>query len=488
MASKSLDLDIAEKQVVLTLLKSKNPKRKELILQKFKPEFFENDALRQVFTRCRALYELDGILPKLGDILIDHALDRETRSKLRAWSSSRTLLKHIKRGKASLKQLHKLLKAEAHRRKVTDFVLSLKENYLNADNPDVGLVMHETASLLSELGSSLDEDSDTLRIGGDDKDLKQLDEAITDTFKQQKHNLVKTGLSYFDKRSGGVPRGHISILSATTGGGKSTLALNMALNQFAMGYNVAFVSMEMERDELILRAISRTFKVPFTDLYKGKIEPKKLKKLKAKFLRKVKQKSLENKNFLDIVTPSKAVNMHELLLELRRHKYDVIYVDYINLLDDIDPRRQQWENMSMAARAAKLFAKGKRGDKMRDKPHIVILAQFDAKRAEIRYSKGIVEHASLFWAWIRDEKSKMTHVLEVYQHKTRNQPMYNFTLKEDFEHCRVEGMSYSEFQNYNVTYGAFAGSVPYSSDDSEDKKDKPKTLSERFKNSKKEGK
>lgn len=68
---------------------------------------------------------------------------------------------------------------------------------------------------------------------------------------------IPTGFRYLDKElDGGLYEG-LYILAAITSLGKTTLALQMADNIAAAGYDVLYVSLEMAESELIARSISR---------------------------------------------------------------------------------------------------------------------------------------------------------------------------------------------------------------------------------------
>ena len=67
---------------------------------------------------------------------------------------------------------------------------------------------------------------------------------------------LMTGFSDLDELLGGVQRSDLVILAARPSVGKSTLALNMAMNNAKSGLTCAIFSLEMTADQLAMRALS----------------------------------------------------------------------------------------------------------------------------------------------------------------------------------------------------------------------------------------
>lgn len=61
---------------------------------------------------------------------------------------------------------------------------------------------------------------------------------------------VPTGIPQLDAVCGGWKPGHTIVISATTGGGKSTMALHMVDAALTAGYGVALFSLEMDKEEV----------------------------------------------------------------------------------------------------------------------------------------------------------------------------------------------------------------------------------------------
>lgn len=72
---------------------------------------------------------------------------------------------------------------------------------------------------------------------------------------------VKTGLSAIDKALCGLPNGSLTIIGARPGGCKSALGFNIAHNVARAGMPVAIFSIEMPKEQVVLRLLSREARI-----------------------------------------------------------------------------------------------------------------------------------------------------------------------------------------------------------------------------------
>ena len=79
--------------------------------------------------------------------------------------------------------------------------------------------------------------------------------------------LLKTGIPTLDRVIKGLAPGDLCLIGGATSMGKTSLALEIAANvAMKQGKNVAFVSLEMSREDLVTRMASAVARVPYTDL------------------------------------------------------------------------------------------------------------------------------------------------------------------------------------------------------------------------------
>lgn len=393
------------------------------LLTDVKPEDFITETAREIFRRVRALITRGRDVPRKHVLLADPVLSDEAKVLLKREVepvTDRSDLDLLLDGFRTISRSEKALQ------RLADVAEALKSR-------DVS----RATSLLSDVARTLQGDeSEALTLDGAPGNLKRVLEVLDRAISGEALHLVKTGLSEFDEKSGGLPRGGVTLICATTGGGKTTLALNMAVNQAKMGYRVLYASLEMSEEELLMRIASRLSRLPFERLYKADVNAKArlvaLHKL-SRFLREVRL----NRGCLELYAPSSdRVSVDDVCAYARGKEFDVIYIDYVGLLRDLSSAKAKWENLSDAVRNAKLFASV--GQK---KPAMVILAQYDMKKDQVRYSRAMVEHSSLTWAWVYGDVERSTNRVKVRQIKTRNQPQYDFWLKANFQFCEMVSVS-----------------------------------------------
>lgn len=86
---------------------------------------------------------------------------------------------------------------------------------------------------------------------------------------------LSTGFTDLDKKLGPLTPGHVMIIAGRPSQGKSVLALDIA-RHVSMNLNsrVIYVTLEMSTDELMIRNISATAKVPFANIRDGNLTSK----------------------------------------------------------------------------------------------------------------------------------------------------------------------------------------------------------------------
>jgi archaellum biogenesis ATPase FlaH len=254
---------------------------------------------------------------------------------------------------------------------------------------------------------------------------KIIDNILTD----KEPDLIKTGWTEFDTRSGGWRRGNLIILAAAPASGKSVASLQLAINQYRMGHNVCLLSLEMDEEECTERLLSNISGLEYSKIRLHSLSLNQRSKLLTAY-REFEDLGAARKNRLSILTPKQGTSMSSLIAMIKPMGYDIVYVDYLNLLNDIDDEKQ-WLGLANACREAKIAANDLN-------LVMVLLTQFDADKQKIRYSGGIKEHANYVWTWARTEETIKTRLIDVNQEKARNSTPFTFTLQEDFEHMALQ--------------------------------------------------
>lgn len=83
--------------------------------------------------------------------------------------------------------------------------------------------------------------------------------------------IIRTGIGGLDDLIGGLRRGTSTIIAARPGIGKTALALSIAINVADAGHGVAFLSLEMPRRQLTIRAMAQLSQISATDIESGNL-------------------------------------------------------------------------------------------------------------------------------------------------------------------------------------------------------------------------
>ena len=251
-------------------------------------------------------------------------------------------------------------------------------------------------------------------VGSIVKDILSIDGTIP---------IVKTGFTSFDSITGGLPRHGVTILASPTGGGKSTLGQQLALNMYNNGLNAAVITLEMGEEQYLTRILSNLSEINSTKIFNKNLTPKERKDIVRCYKKHV---GFGKKNGcrLSIYSPKEDVTLGQALMAIKVYGYDVIVLDYIGLFKGMDVA-DQWKAMRSASREAKRFSDV-------NKCLILLLAQLDDKTKDLRYSKGMKDDADNVWIWSPPEEDDDQEDLTVQQIKGRNSPKLDFVLKYDF--------------------------------------------------------
>jgi len=128
---------------------------------------------------------------------------------------------------------------------------------------------------------------------------------------------------------GGLPRKSMSVLLATTGGGKSLVKCHMAANYLLTGKNVLYITMEMAEERIAERIDANMMDVTLDEL---KILTR---EVYEKRINRIKSKATGKLVIKEYPTGSAHVgHFRHLLNELRMKRGfvpDVIFIDYLNI-------------------------------------------------------------------------------------------------------------------------------------------------------------
>ena len=164
---------------------------------------------------------------------------------------------------------------------------------------------------------------------------------------------LDTGFDELNEYSYGFQPGELIILAARPGVGKSAFALNVA-QKMARNINahVAFFSLEMSMEQLIMRILSTLSNVKLGKIRTGKMtEVEMARLLNAKTI-------IEDLNiYLDETTTNRFEDIKVKCRKLKREgRLDFVVIDYLQLLT-ITGKANRYEEVSTLSRSLKLLAR-----------------------------------------------------------------------------------------------------------------------------------
>jgi replicative DNA helicase len=155
------------------------------------------------------------------------------------------------------------------------------------------------------------------------------------------NNIIKFGIPALDIPAGGMTRKELTVLGGRPGHGKTTLVINIIRSLVEQGNKVMMFNREMSNPEMIRKLIVMEGKeLSYSKVRKGDLNGstdefnKSIEKIKSKYKQYLTM-------FDDVST------LDEAMLEISRHKPDVVIDDYIQLISmpDVSERRFQIEKI-----------------------------------------------------------------------------------------------------------------------------------------------
>ena len=209
-------------------------------------------------------------------------------------------------------------------RKIIVEMDSLKNDAM-ANNSDVYDKILQTHSLCSSLINARPSDK---------PDVESLVNQAIMELERSESKLLNTGYESLDRFAGGLTRGEITIVGGRPGHGKTTFLLNLLSSMLGQGYRVILFNRELPNTEVIKKLIClESGKLSYGMMRKGVFSPSEIERLKEAKEMLVKKFSPENFLMFDNLK-----NFSKSSSEVKKFKPDVIFDDYIQLIDAADSR------------------------------------------------------------------------------------------------------------------------------------------------------
>lgn len=440
----------AELRALLTVTSKKIPEeQRTLWLGKLNKDHFHTPVMRQAFDRITTLARKRFQIVSWKSLVEDPSLDEDIREIL-AETKEKACAKRSQM-RDTVDTLEEFRKIRVMRDVANTIYESLEGTSVDADK-----LLNTVTQQFTKATAAKHQDVSFLRFGKD-ANSREITERIC---RNETSPRIKTGLKAYDDANGGFPDTGVVFLAATTSGGKSAVAMNIALQMFIKQHLSVFrVSLEMQEIQETQRMYSHLTGIPLKRFKHGQLTAEDNRKIFA--IEKMLAKHGEKYGIHQTIhCPKGGLSMEETLQLAKPFGYKIIVIDYIGLLNE-DTGKDQWKSLMDAARIAKNYTQ-------ETGALVILLAQLDDEKESMRYSKGMKEHADVViqWNYTRPE-SREVRLIPMFVSKDRDgETNFGFDLEERFDIMTV--------YNPGEQNGSGGGNLEFEDDDGDTKKPKKK--------------
>lgn len=405
---------------------SKNPAIAGSLLARLNPTYFFSPAAREAHRRVMKFYAAKGEVPPLSMLREDLGLSEKAKEFLSL---------DVKVPKETREVDHLVAVLDKYRRtRLLYTTCKQVMEELSGSTADIDDLQEILVKGITEIQSKGFEEADVVHIGKEGNALEIIKEIL---YGEQENLVIPTGFSTFDERNGGFFRGSLVGIAGTTGGGKSLLANQLAVNNALYGYKSIMIPLEMGRDENLARTMAGQSGFDSLDIFLKRLatgEKDLIYKKMKRFQRLIESKG----GRYSVIKPKQDVTMEEILSLCHTYNPDVIYLDYLNLLSGVSESEDSWRKLAGAARRAKVYAE------IHHKV-VVILTQLNADGA-VRYSQGVSEHCNSLWSFVSTPEIREAGYMHIVPIKSRNQDPFPFVLRADYKTMKVDDLPKEEME------------------------------------------
>lgn len=411
---------IGEKQALKGIC-SDNEKVSSQLLGTLREEHFHSGPCKEAFKRVLNVVRKKGEVPEFGELCTDPALSENTRKILTKELNNKK--SKIPKDKAAARNLIATLDQY---RKMRGLYFNAKEvlEKLDGDKVDIDEMIDSSADVITGLRSSAGATAKVYHLGVGNN----MDRLIKNILYGEKASIIPTGYRAWDDVNGGILRGSFFVMSATTGGGKSTVANQTLMNMAERGHRVCLVALEMTSEQTMMRTIAAETGIEVNKIAQQKLSKGEKKKIEKAYKKKRGHFKEINARY-SIFSPEEDMSLEEILFTLKPHKFDVICIDYISLLKGVDADENSVKQLGAISRAGKIWANN-------TETVLIMLAQL-SEEGKIKYARSIAENADVAWLWVYTDESRETGIIDIRTTKSRNLTPINFQLLTDYSIMKV---------------------------------------------------
>ena len=252
---------------------------------------------------------------------------------------------------------------------------------------------------------------------------------------------VPTGYTDLDSMTSGLQKSDLIIIAARPSQGKTALGLNIAAHAaIREGKTVAIFSLEMSKEQLVMRLFASEARVNMQNVNHGTPSSQELLKLA--------EANLTRANANMYIDDRSNISVAEIRSKCRRLKarngLDMIVIDYLQLMKTPNGSDNRVQEVSELTRSLKILARELNVP-------IVLLSQLSRKAAErkpamsdLRESGAIEQDADIIIMIYRDPSRTDDNSAEIIVAKNRNGPVDSIFLTWIGEYTRFENRTLRE--------------------------------------------
>lgn len=380
--------------------------------------FFHAPESVEVYNALRRIMVESGESPNYRILLEDPSLSKEARSFLKDSEATITTSEEAKRAVSLLSKYRKT-------RALNEIMLGISAAF-DSSKFDLEALLDECSSKLASARSSRSIKNAFLTFGTNSNAKEFVKDLI---YGDHSEEIVPSGIEPFDRESGGLLRGGLTVIGASSGGGKSLLANHMSAVIPTKGFKVLLVPLEMTKQEMTARVIANRARVDVTSILTGKLSEEDKDKAYAKY-RKWEKLIKKAGGQLSIYKPDGDMTFEEVLAATNTYDADVRIFDYISLFKGVSGD-DSWQQLGAIARSAKIHAGSTNSCN-------VLLCQVN-EDGKVRYARAISEHANNSFIWVakKEEREKEIGRIQIEQPKARNSKSFPFDVGFEWAYMRV---------------------------------------------------
>jgi replicative DNA helicase len=243
-----------------------------------------------------------------------------------------------------------IIKEKSILRELISSAADIISNCYKQDDQEISAVLDEAEKIIFNISNKRS-----------DQNFVQLNIWLKKTFKHLsdvKSNSkgitgIPCGFAKLDQMTSGLQPGDLVILAARPSMGKTSLALNIAMNSAMQGTSIGVFSLEMAAEQLTLRLLSTQSGIPHHNIRNATISSEEWIELTN-----VAAQLAETKLFID---DTAGLNVMELRAKARKlkveHNVQFLIIDYLQLLHSPKRHENRNQEVSFISRSLKALAK-----------------------------------------------------------------------------------------------------------------------------------